>query len=51
MLGRNWEKGRVLVNPSASATYTVSLGGTFKRGGSSVTSVTLGPRSGAVLTK
>jgi hypothetical protein len=49
ILGRDWTKGRALVNPSASATRTVPLGGTFRRNGSSVTSVTLGPRAGAIL--
>jgi len=51
ILGRDWTKGRVLVNPSASATRAVPLGGTFRRNGASVTSVTLGPRSGAILVK
>jgi hypothetical protein len=51
VLGRDWTNGRVLVNASVSATRTVPLGGTFRRNGSSVTSVTLGPRSGAVLQK
>ncbi len=48
---REWEKGRVLVNPTAERTVTVALGGTFLRNGSSVGSVTLGPRSGAVLVR
>jgi hypothetical protein len=51
VLGRDWTKGRVLVNASTSATRTVPLGGTFQRGGSAVTSVTLGPRSGAIVQK
>jgi hypothetical protein len=46
---REWERGRVLVNPTAGTTVTVPLGGTFLRNGNAVTSVTLGPRSGAVL--
>jgi hypothetical protein len=46
---RDWERGRVLVNPTAGTTVTVSLGGTFLRNGTAVSSVTLGPRSGAVL--
>jgi hypothetical protein len=51
ILGREWEKGRVLVNPSASATVTVPLGGTFLHYGNPKSSVTLGPRSGAVLVR
>jgi hypothetical protein len=47
---RDWEKGRVLVNPTADRTVTVPLGRSFRRGSSTVTSVTLGPRSGVVLT-
>ena len=48
---REWEKGRVLANPSSGRTVTVPLGGTFLDHGSRVTSVTLGPRSGAVLVR
>jgi hypothetical protein len=46
---RNFTGGTVLVNPSSS-TVTVQLGGSYLlQNGSSVTSLTLGPTSGAVL--
>jgi len=48
---REWDKGRVLVNPTDARTVTVPLGGTFLRGGSTVTSVTLRPHSGVVLVR
>jgi hypothetical protein len=46
---REWEKGRVLVNPTAGRTITVPLGEPFLLDGARVTSVTLRPRSGVVL--
>lgn len=48
---RDFTGGIVLVNPSASATATVSLGGTYTNtaNSSKVTSVTLGPTTGAIL--
>src|SRR5262249_13209879 len=46
---RNFSGGTVVVNPTSS-TVTVSLGGTYATlGGSTVSSVTLGPTSGAIL--
>jgi len=46
---RNYSGGTVVVNPTA-ATVTVQLGGTYlDANGNQVTSVTLGPTSGAVL--
>jgi hypothetical protein len=48
---REWEKGRVVVNPSGSATVTVPLGGEFVRNGTRVWQVTLAPHQGAVLVK
>jgi hypothetical protein len=48
---RDWTRGRVLVNPSASGSVTVPLGGTFILNGKAVTSVTMRPRSGAVLVR
>ena len=46
---RNFTGGTVVVNPTSS-TVTVSLGGTYATlGGSQVSSVTLGPTSGAIL--
>jgi hypothetical protein len=48
---REWERGRVLVNPTAATTATVPLGAEFLRGTTRVTAVTLGPRSGVVLTR
>jgi hypothetical protein len=47
---RDFTDGTVLVNPDASATVTVPLGGTYlDLDGSSVSSVTLGPATGAIL--
>ena len=47
---RDFTGGTVLVNPDASATVTVALGATYTdSAGASVTSVTLGPASGAIL--
>jgi hypothetical protein len=46
---REWQRGRVLVNPSGSATVTVPLKAAFLLGASRVTAVTLGPHEGAVL--
>ena len=46
---REWERGRVLANPSATATLTVPLETDFLLAGRRVTAVTLGPRGGAVL--
>jgi hypothetical protein len=48
---RDWQRGRVLVNPSATATVTVPLGETLLLYGSPVSSVTLAPHSGAVLAR
>jgi len=48
---RDWDHGRVLVNPSADATVTVPLGETLVANGDAVTSVTLEPRSGAILVR
>ncbi|HZP39996.1 MAG TPA: putative glycoside hydrolase [Candidatus Binatia bacterium] len=48
---RAWQKGLALANPTPSSTFTVPLGGTYLNHGTPVTSVTLGPRSGVVLTK
>jgi len=47
--GRDWQNGRVLVNPTASTSVTVPLGRTMLWQGSSVTSVSLAPGSGVVL--
>jgi hypothetical protein len=47
---RGWEKGRVLVNPTG-ATVTVPLGQELLLRGSRVRSVTLAPKSGAVLVR
>ena len=40
---RDWERGRVLVNPTSGTTVTVPLGTTLLREGTAVTSVTLAP--------
>ena len=48
---REWQRGRALVNPSANRTVTVPLHATFVHQGQQVTTVTLPPRSGVVLTK
>jgi hypothetical protein len=47
---RQWERGKVVVNPSDSKTVTVSLGGNYKdvETGSIVNSVTLGPKKGKI---
>ena len=47
---RTYSAGVVAVNPSPTATVTVSLGGTYVQpDGREVSSVTLGPASGAIL--
>jgi hypothetical protein len=46
---RDWERGRVLVNPSATTTETVPLGANMLLGGTAVSQVTLGPQTGVVL--
>jgi hypothetical protein len=51
IFAREWQHGRVLVNPSATATVTVPLGETLVMNGNPVTSVGLGPRSGAILAR
>jgi Hypothetical glycosyl hydrolase family 15 len=49
---RRFANGLVLVNPSGSATATVPLGGQFVQpNGTAITSLLLGPHSGAVLRK
>jgi len=48
---RDWQRGRVFVNPTSGTTATIQLGETLRNGSSSVTSVTLGPGSGVVLTR
>ena len=48
---REWERGRVLVNPSDAATVTVPLGAELLLDGTRVDSVTLGPHHGAVLVR
>jgi hypothetical protein len=49
---RDFENGKVVVNPSTS-TFTVSLGGSYRNldTGATVSSITLLPRSGAILLK
>ncbi len=48
---REFTRGTVLVNPSPTGTQTFSLGATYlQEDGSPVTSVTLGPTTGLVLT-
>src|SRR5262249_60179124 len=48
--GRDWQYGRVLVNPTAATTVTVSLGESLlDPNGARVTSVRLAPGSGTVL--
>ena len=50
IFGRDWQNGRVLVNPTAASTITVPLGTTMTDpNGARVTSVTLAPGSGTVL--
>jgi hypothetical protein len=50
---RDFTSGKVLINPSATATETVSLGATYTNTatGTKVTSVSLGPTSAAILSK
>jgi len=48
---REWERGRVLVNPSASATVDVPVEAGFLLAGSPVGHVTLGPQHGVVLVR
>lgn len=51
LLRRDFDRGMVLLNGPGAATRTVSLPGTYRdTAGHLVTSVTLGPKSGAVLT-
>lgn len=47
---RNWERGKIVVNPNDTKTVTVSLGGNFKdlETGSIVNSITLAPKKGKV---
>jgi hypothetical protein len=49
--GRDWEHGRALVNPTSSTTVHIALGETLLLRGAPVTSVDLGPGSGAVLVR
>jgi hypothetical protein len=49
--GRDWQHGRVLVNPTSGTTVHVTLGETLLLRGSSVTSVDLSPGSGVVLVR
>jgi len=52
VLRRDFTGGMVLVNEPGASTKTIQLGSTYKNiDGASVTSVTLGPSSGAILTK
>jgi hypothetical protein len=46
---REWERGRVLVNPSVTRTVRVPLERPFLLHGTRVSSVSLGPQSGVVL--
>lgn len=48
---REWEKGKVLVNPSDSLTVTISLGGDYEdvETGEIVSSVALSPKTGKIL--
>jgi hypothetical protein len=48
---RDWQNGRVLVNPTAATTVTVPLGETLLNQGAAVTSVRLAPGSGVVLVR
>ena len=48
---RDWEHGRVLVNPTNGTAVTVPLGETLLNQGTQVTSVTLAPGSGAMLVR
>ena len=51
LYGRDWEHGRVLVNPTGATTITVPLGETLLNQGTPVTSVTLAPGSGVMLVR
>lgn len=48
---RQWERGKVIVNPSDSGTVTISLGGNYRdyETGNIVSSVTLSPKKGKIL--
>lgn len=48
---RNWQYGKVIVNPSDTQTVTVSLGGNYTdvETGNIVSSVTLSPKTGKIL--
>jgi len=48
---REWERGRVLANPTGGVTATIPLGETMLLNGTRVTSVRLGPKSGVVLVR
>jgi len=48
---REWQRGRVLVNPTAGTSVTVPLGATFLRDGNPVSSVSLPPHTGVVLVR
>ena len=47
---RDWQYGKVIVNPSDSKTVTISLGGNYRdvETGSIVSSITLAPKKGKV---
>jgi hypothetical protein len=47
---RQWERGKVVVNPSDSGTVTISLGGNYRdyETGNIVSSVTLSPKKGKI---
>jgi hypothetical protein len=49
---RNFAKGKVLANPHDTSTYTIDLGGTYTnvQTGQLVSSITLAPKRGAILT-
>jgi hypothetical protein len=48
---RDWEKGRVIVNPSDDATVEINLDQSYQDAatGETVTAVTLPPKSGKIL--
>jgi len=48
---REWERGRVLANPTGGITATIPLGETMLLNGTRVTSVRLAPKSGVVLVR
>jgi hypothetical protein len=48
---REWERGRVLANPTGGITATIPLGETMLLNGTRVSSVRLGPKSGVVLVR